>query len=442
MATTGHLSRDELTLFLRGDLPTDRVTEGLAHLLQGCDGCSRMVRDELNRRRPAPPEAYSRTMLETLAFVLDREAPLALERIAAPGLVVRLMDLTWKQRTLLVRNDPRFRTWGLCERLLLESRSAVWKQHQDAVLDRARTALLVAEHLDPRKYGEPHLQDLLAEAYGTLANAHRLRSDFARARSCLDRAREHLARGTGDDLDGVRLGSLESSLLVSRGHFEDAVELLHRQRRRLVHYRESQLEAKILVQIGAAMAFYAPDQAVPVYEEALERIDPRLSPRLHLCARQGFIWSLNEAGRSHEALMQFQGARRLFRQFPDRWAQFFIQWTEARIAFRLGNLDEAEASLQVLWSQAFEMDLRLQTTIVTLDLIEVQLELGRCGEATRVACSVIDLFAVWKVHTPAVEAWTLLLEALRRRTASTALVGKVSRYLRRAWKNPEFEFRA
>lgn len=440
VVTSDHLDPDELNLFLRGHLPGSQVTRGLTHLLGGCQQCGRLVRRRLDQKRVTSDHPYSQAMLETLAFVLGREAPLAMERIAAPGRVVRLLEMSFEQRRMLVTNDRRYRTWGVCERLLHESRDVAWALHQDTLLDRAETALLVAEHLDPAQYGELHLQDLLAEVQGTLANAFRLRSDFRRARECLDLARQHLARGTGDELDAVRLASLEGSLLMTRGYFEQAVALLREEKKKLVRYNETQLEAKLEVKIGAALAFYDSSAAVGVYETALERIDPRLSPRLQFCACHGLTWSLNEAGRSHEALMQLQRHRRLFRQFPDDWARFHVRWLEARIAFRLGNLEEAEATYQKVWATAFEMDLRLETAIVSLDLIEVQVAQERFSEASDVARSLMDLFSVWRVHTPAVEAQTFLLEALRQRTASGTLVGQVSQYLRRAWKNPKFRF--
>jgi len=435
-----HLRCEDLDSLLRGELPRRDAARNLQHLLHGCAACSALLRDELNRKRGIPAEGYSQVFLDTAAFVIGKEAPLALERVAAPGLSVRLQELDWPQRRLLVANDARYRTWGLCERLIQESRKAVWHVHADTIVERARCALLVGEHLDAATYGEPHVHDLLAEAHAALANSLRLRSDFPAARRHVQRAYDLLAHGTGDELEAVRIASLEASLHTTLGHFEEAVALLDRQVRRLVRYREDQLEAKLLVQKGTALGYYDPESAITVLRAALDRIDARESPRLALCARHSLIWCLNACGHSHEALMQLHASRRLFHQFPDRWAQLQLQWTEARLAFDLGHVEEAESAYQALWGQAFELDLRLDTALISLDMIEVQIALGRHADAIVVARRLIDLFTAWKVHRRAMQAWSLLVEALRRQTASGELVGELARYLRRAWKNPELEF--
>lgn len=435
-----HLNHDQLADFLRGSLPQQEVKRRLAHVMAGCRRCSRLIREHLNRRQEMPHEGYAQSFLEALSFVVDHEAPLAMERIAAPGLAARLHTLSWPQRRLLIANDERFRTWGLCERLIHESRRRSWDLHPDALLDWARCALLVGDHLDPRRYGETHLADLMADVHTNLANAHRLRSEFSAARRHLELAGRWLDRGTGDELERVRLASYEASLLVSLGYFEQAVELLEVQHRRLGRYGEDQLQAKLLLQQGIALGYYDPAAAVAVQRRALDAIDSRKSPRLALCAKQGLIWCLNASGNSHEALMLFQSSRRLFRQFPDRWAQFHLRWTEARLSFDLGKVDEADSAYQNLWTEAFELDLRLETALISLDIIEIHLALGHHGDAAHLARRLVDLFATWGVHRRAMQAWSLLVEALRQETGNRALVGELGRYLRRAWRNPDIEF--
>jgi len=435
-----HLTREAIQSFLQAALPQAQTSCYLQHLLEGCPRCSRLLRGELNRKRGTPPEGYSQAFLEALSTVVDRQAPLALERIAAPGRAAYLNERSWPQRRLLVANDPRFRTWGLCERLIHESRQRIWCLHPDTLLDWARCALLVGEHLDKAHYGAAHVADLMADVHTNLSNAHRLRSEFQAARRHLDTAREMLAGGTGDELEQVRLTSYEASLLISLGHFERAVEILDRECGRLRRYHEDQLEAKLLVQTGAALSYYNPAQGVEVQRKALELLDTRLSPRLALCARQVLITCLNASGRTQEALMLFQANRKLFRQFPDRWAQLHLSWTEARLSFDLGHVEEADAAYQRLWTDAFELDLRLETALISLDIIEIQIALRRHEEAVQVAGRLIDLFAAWGVHRRAMQAWSLLITALRQHTASRGLVSELARYLRRAWRNPEFEF--
>lgn len=438
--THEHLSHEDLYAFLRGQLPMDETKGHLQHILQGCTRCSELIRETLSRKRGMPEEGYAQAFLDTANFVVDKEAPLALERIAAPGLSARLLDLSWEQRRLLVANDPRYRTFGLCERLIQESRQAIWNVHSETIVDRARCAVLVGEHVDPAAYGEPYVVDLVAFAYAALANGYRLSSKFALAEENLDIAAAYLERGRGHALESLRLTSYRASLLATLGRFEESVELLRSRLREAAGCGDDRLHARLLLQMGMALSWFDPAAALDVLREAERRVDRRDSPRLAFCARRNLVWSLNACGRSHEALMEFHASRNLFRQFPDRWAQLHLRWTEARLAFDLGHPEEAEAAYQRLWGRAFELDLRLDTALISLDMIEIQIVLGRHTDAITVARRLVDLFSAWNVHREAMHAWALLLEALRRHTASRELVGEVALYLRRAWKNPELKF--
>lgn len=436
-----HLSREDFHAFLRGQLPRADTTRHLQHVLQGCHDCAALMRRELSRRQGMPEEGYAQAFLDTAAFVVDKEAPLALERIAAPGLAARLLELSWPQRRLLIANDARYRTFGLCERLIQESRDAIWNVHVETIVDRARCAVVVGEHISPAEYGEPYVADLVAFAHASLANGYRLRSDFALAREHLELAACLLAKGSDDDLETARLASYEASLLTTLGRFEECVALLQQHMGKLARYSENRLYTKLLLQMSTALGYYDPAAAIEVLRDARARVDIRESPRLALGIQRNLIFCLNACGRNHEALMQLQASRGLFRQFPDRWAQLQLRWTEARLAFDLGRIEEAESAFQLLWGKAFELDLRLETALISLDMIEVQIALGRYADAITVARRLVDLFSAWKVHRRAMRAWALLLEALRRQTASRELVGEMAHYLRRAWKNPELEFR-
>ncbi|HEX2255032.1 MAG TPA: hypothetical protein VHQ65_17330 [Thermoanaerobaculia bacterium] len=440
--TGDHLTTKAIGGFLRGELDTAAAAATLRHLLAGCAECSALLRAHLNRRRAATGDGYDGALLRSLAFVADKEAPLALERIAAPGLVARLLEVSEEQQKLLIENDERFRTWGVCERLIQESRQTLWDLQPAILLRQSRCAVELSERLDTAVYGEDYVKDLQAEAWSTLGNAHRVRGEFLAARRALARSQELLAQGTGDDVEAARLVSYEASLLIDQGQFEHAVRLLDRYVRRLGQYGETQLQGKLLVQKGQALGFYDPEAAIPVNRQALALLDGAESPRLTAAARHGLIWSLDATGRSHEALMQFQASRRLFTQFSDPWSKLNTAWTEARLAFSLGKVEEAEAVYRQVWEQAYSLGLERQTAFISLDLIEVNIVLGRTEEAAQLATRSIELFQAWGVHRRAMQSWSLLVEALRREETSRTtrkLVADLHVYLARAWKNPEYQ---
>lgn len=438
-----HLRPDQVQSFLRGALPKDAAAAIVRHLLTRCEPCSALVASASDRREQVSrsTSAYDNAFGRALAGVGEREGPLVRERLAAPGLAARLSELPVEQQRLLVINDPRYQTWGLCENLIRGSQQAIWDIQRESLLERASCAVWVGESLDAETYGQVQINDLLAEAHGNLANAYRIRSEFPASLAEFRKAHVLLPQGTGDPILRAQINSLESSLLVDRGHFEEAVDLLERTRRQITRLDETQLEGRLLVSKGIALSYFEPELAIEAHRKALELIDAAENPRLALCARQGLIYSLNAVGRSREALVRLHQARSIFDQFSDRWSQLNYRWTEARITFDLGQVAEAELAFRELWQEALDLDLRLETALIVLDLMEVEIALGHSHRAAVIGARLAEQFGAWGVHRRAMQAWQLLAEAARQQTATRAMVGELTRYLRRAWKNPEIEFR-
>lgn len=439
---TEHLTHGQLRAFLRGELPSDETAEVVRHLLGRCVTCSALLASRTTDResQASSPASYDQAFDRALATVVERESPLTKERLAAPGLAARLAGLPREQQQLLIRNDPRYQTWGLCENLIRASQQAIWDVQPESLLEQATGAVWVGESLDPERYGQEQINDLLAEARGNLANAYRVRSEFVAAMAELRKAHALLDDGTGDETLYARIASLESSLLVDKGRFEEAVELLDRARNRIARLDETQLEARLLVSKGVALSYYEPALAIEAQREALPLIDSSENPRLALCAKQGMIASLNAIGRSQEALVRLHQTRSLFDQFSDRWSQLNYRWTEARITFDLGQVAEAEVALRGLWQEALDLGLHLETALIVLDLMEVEISLGHYQRAAAIGSRLAEQFEAWGVHRRAMQAWQLLAEAARQETATRAMVGQLTRYLRRAWQNPEIEF--
>jgi len=439
---TEHLTSGQVRDFLRGELSKDEASAVLRHLLGRCETCSALLASRSSQRDAVarPPASYDQAFDRALAVVVERESPVTRERLAAPGLAARLSELPSEQQRLVIRNDPRYQTWGLCESLIRASQQAIWDVQPESLLEQATCAVWVGESLDPERYGQEQINDLLAEARGNLANAYRVRSQFAASLSELHEAHALLDQGTGDETLHARIASLESSLLVDQGRFEEAVELLDRARNRISRLDETQLEARLLVSKGVALSYYEPALAIEAHRAALPLIDASENPRLALCAKQGIIYCLNAVGRGQEALVRLHQARSLFDQFSDRWSQLNYRWTEARITFDLGQVAEAEVAFRGLWQEALDLGLHLETALIVLDLMEVEISLGHYQRAAAIGSRLAEQFEAWGVHRRAMQAWQLLAEAARQETATRAMVGQLTRYLRRAWQNPEIEF--
>jgi hypothetical protein len=99
------------------------------------------------------------------------------EREGAPRLYAELIQHPIERNTLLVRNCPRFHTWGFCELLLHRSRE---QNFQDPAVGEglALLAIEVLDHLDPSLYGAESLEDLRARAWSYVGNSRRVKGDL------------------------------------------------------------------------------------------------------------------------------------------------------------------------------------------------------------------------------------------------------------------------
>jgi len=435
---------ERLDRFLSGSLGAAGVGEVVRHLLRGCPTCNVAIRDarrrERQRARESAPGLYDQAFERALAMARRREVDLAHERIVAPGLFALLEDLPLEEQERRIRSQERFQTWGFCVQLIEESRSRIHAEEPERAIALARLAVAVASALDPSRNRPELTADLRAGAWAELGNAQRNDADFAAANSSFAEARSHLARGSGDLAIEARILCVEGSQLLDLGRWEEALEGFNQA---LAIYRacnNEDLVARTLVQKAMPLGCLEPMAAVGLLAEAEALVARAENPRLFLCARHLRILFLNDAGKSDAALLLLEESRPLYRQFPDDWMQLRLRWVEARIAFGLGHLDEAESALSLLWSFVFERRLRLELALVTLDLTDVYLAKGDMQKAWRTAGRLVPLFQSWGVHRHAMAAWLLLQRAFAAETANAALVRDIGRYLQRSWKNPELPF--
>jgi hypothetical protein len=440
MRDEDHPTREQMEAFLRARLDAEGSRRVVRHLLAECAVCRASIAGLCREEPQDLVDLYDPVFTRAQETLRRREVELAHERIIAPGLVAGLEERPRSRQLETIEEDSRYHSWGLCERLMQESRDRIFAGSPKQAVDYAQLAVAVAESLDPERFTPQLLEDLCARAWGELGNAMRTDADFAGSSRAFEEARARLARGTGDPYEEARLISLEASLELDLGQWEKAASTLDRP---LALYRSQDnrdLLARTLVQKAGPVGYLEPQAALPLLREAEELIDRTENPRMFLCARHNRIYFLNDAGDSEGALLLLQESRSLYRQFPDEWSRLRVRWLEARIAQGLGHLDEAEAAMSLLWSQVFERRLRLELALLTLDLTAVYLEQGEMKKAWRTAGRLVPLFQAWGVHRHAVAAWLMLQRAFAAETATAGLIRQLERYLRRCWKNPEVEF--
>lgn len=150
----------------------------LLHHLAVCPECHAVGGDVL--------EAYQAGELTLDLFTLDVD--LLRTRRAAPGLWQELRQEPFERQRDLLREDPRFRTWGLCEHLCLESRALLASDPEEA-RERAELAALLGSLLDEGQPMEQHWRDELhAYALAHVADARRTLGDLPGAEAAFAQA--------------------------------------------------------------------------------------------------------------------------------------------------------------------------------------------------------------------------------------------------------------
>src|SRR5918996_2927084 len=126
----GHVTKEQLHLFLGRKLPKERAAAVVGHLLSGCPGCLALAREAgwtaALSGPPANVENVENTEYDAIFRRLDHlraivESDLQAERERAESLWARLQGHSPERRLLIVRNEERYHLWGLYERVLAES---------------------------------------------------------------------------------------------------------------------------------------------------------------------------------------------------------------------------------------------------------------------------------------------------------------------------------
>jgi tetratricopeptide (TPR) repeat protein len=427
-------------------------TDCLDHLIQ-CSECRERLRLLLHSRpgvladKVVPLDRWQ-TAPADYDPVLDRiyrslqriESAYARERAEAPGLFSELSQHPVEKRPLLVRNCPRFHTWGLCELLL---RRSLEHNFHDATLGEslALLALEVLDCLDAAYYGAEAIEDLRARSWAYVANARRVNADLRGAEEAFALAFASLKRGTLEPMDRAVLLDLKASLLRAQRRFSKALGLLRRAAAIFLDLGEKHQAGGVLVKMSTVHhAAGEPERSIPLLYRALVLIDPAREPRLLLSAWHNLIDNLAEAGQFMEAQKLLAKARPLYRQFPQPWVQNRFKWVEGRIARGLGQREQAESLLLAARDGFLSEGAAYDTALVSLEVASLYAEQGRMAELKRIAAEMMPIFSSRQIHREALAALAFWRQAVEAEKACLNLVTGVASFLKRARHDPELRF--
>jgi tetratricopeptide (TPR) repeat protein len=385
------------------------------------------------------PCSYAATMrqvekgVQRVAFQLEKE------RAEAMGLAGELLDRSPEQREILLRNCPRFHTWGLYELLVERSGEALRDPARAEAL--GHLALRLAEELDTSAYVPELIEDLRARTWGYIANSRRLRSDLRGADDAFTRSYAHLRRGTREPVERATLLDLKASLRRDQRRLDDALRLLQRAVTLFLDAGDSHRAGRSLVNLSTVHSQAGrTEEAVPLLYQALELIDAEQDPRLLLCTRHNLIGFLAEAGRYLEAQSLYRETRQLYHSFPDPWTRNRRNWVKGKISRGLGYLDQAESLFLAARDGFIAEGVPYDTALVSLELATLYAEQGRTAELKKLAGEMIPIFTAHQIHREALAAFLFLQQATEAERLGTEVAARVAAYLRRAQHDPGHRF--
>jgi tetratricopeptide (TPR) repeat protein len=422
----------------------------LDHVLQ-CSACQRRTR-ELLHSRPAPftrrvvrlegwteaPADYGRALDHGAECALALQSAYDWERMEAVGLLTELLEHPDGRRQWIVRNHPRFQTWGLFELLLKRSHELNF-QDPAAGEGLALLALEITEQLEG--FGEERLEDFRARSWASVANARRVRSDLRGSEEAFAIAFSHLSRGAGEPMERAVLLDLKASLLRAQRRFPEAIRLLNRAIRIFRQLGESHRAGRSLINMSIVHRYAGePGKAIPLLYQALELIDASREPRLLLVAWNNLVDDLADGEQFMEAQKLLTKARPLYRQFPHPWFQNRRRWVEGRIARGLGQHQDAEALLLRARDGFLAEDAAYDTALVSLELAALYARQDRTAEVKRIAEEMMPIFSSRQIHREALAALAFWKQAVDAERAGAELVNGVAAFLKRARHDPELRF--
>lgn len=396
----------------------------------GCSRCCRRLKTFETQHSAA--SAYDAAVTSSARRLLDLQATYENERAEAKGLIAELLRHPAERQRIVVRNSPRFHTWGVFERLLEISRRES-AENPALAEEMARLSLELSEQLDTARYGAEAINDLKGRAWAYIGNARRVQSDLRGAHEALERALVHLKQGTREPWERAVWLDLKASLFRAQRRFEDAKRLLSRALVLFLAVGDRHRAGRTLVNMSTVIHETGkPEKAISLLYRALELIDPNQEPRLLLIAQHNLIDDLAEAGRHMEAQGLLLKASSLYRRFDEPWLRYRRTWVEGKIARGLGQPEQAEELFQTTRAGFLEISAAYDVALVSLDLAILYTEQGKTSELKLLASEMVPIFASLQVHREAIAAFTLWRHAVDAETAGIELAARVASSLKRA----------
>jgi tetratricopeptide (TPR) repeat protein len=330
-------------------------------------------------------------------------------------------------------------TVGLVEALLGEGRK---RQSDPREFERiADLAIEVSEALDPRSYPKGMVARARGNAWKDRANALRIRGEFQDALWALDEAERHYQQQPVPEFDLATADYVRATILVETDRVAECITLADHAARTFLDYGDvhRQIQAKMI----EAGALYNLGRKRESREISLSLLKPlqeigesKTLAMVFLNIAQISV-DLND---TDMASIYFLQAAPLFREFGMLSDEAKARWGLGRLLVTRGRFEEALDRLRAARADLEALGLMGDASLITLDLAEVLLALGRSAEVTLTCRSLVQRFTKAGSNERALRALSYLQEAAEAGNASTELVRYVRQYVAEAPRQPQLLF--
>lgn len=435
-----HLTMDGLRRLLRGELPDAEAEALIAHLEESCDDCEVLLAPVVlglldPRQLPEPvagagdePDPYAMPVARSIRAARNAAAALAQARVEVREQIRYALAYSYAPEP--TDNSPE-RRWACCE-LLIEATRQRHGSGLAGALEIAQIAVFLAEDLADTDYPWDVLADLRARAWAELGNARRMTADLAGAESALCEALERYERGTHDPLLLARVLDLLGSLFRAERRFADAQFALDGAYQLYLQADERHFAGRVLIKSSLAFLYAGePEAAIGSLGRALPLLELSLQPELLVATVQNALLALVDAGETAVAASLLWRCRPLYSALGTPLDRVRLLGLEAKVTAAQGHPARAERLFREVIAKFDAAKLAYDVALVSLELVNVLLDLGRTADAIELVDDMLETFRALNVHREAFMTVLMLRRALEQGRASVRLVRRIAGRLRR-----------
>ncbi len=134
------------------------------------------------------------------------------------------------------------------------------------------------------------------------------------------------------------------------------------------------------------------------------------------------------------------GVREAHLALGDALALIRLEWLEARIAYKKGDLAEATAKLKSVRDQFVEREIGIDVALSSLELAEMHASQGEVEAAKALLAEAIPILKALRVGPDTVAAMAFLGELVARETVEREIFRRAVAFVRKAQNDPQVRF--